>query len=461
MTVMRRFLHRAMPAARARIKPVLAAVLGCAGIVLPGPALHAQDVDPLATQARLSIGQQIAVDNGSLMGITPIDLMFRTGTRSQIFEFSTSMPVTENDPDFDKTFRLSQPNARLHYRRFVRDSSVSTTLSYSESDLDRESYYDDITGDLISLQGGKVVNSSAGLNYTFGSQSKLGAEFGLGYSRRDYVDTVDPGLYDSETQNASLRFYFEPIPTLRARVFASYNQVDSDGGTDSRMTRFGTGASMQLDKLTNLDAELRHDSIRRDYTDARGREDTSGPALSLGLTRARPTGDLSLNLSSAPQTGGRTNRLSLGRSFEMPAYNLSAEAGLVHFEGEIDATYQLAFNQDFRDRSAFSTSLSRETFFNNDGEKRNTISLSANYSRSLTDLSRISGAVRYRETDRSGGSGGNEDSLSFNIDYSHSLGSDISMVAGYRRTITNDSDDDDEDDDRLYLGLTRNFTWLP
>lgn len=438
-----------------RFLPALIGVFGAAFI--GGPFLYAQDVDPLATQARLSIGQQIAIDNGDVMGVTPIDLQFKTGTRSQVLEFSTSLPITENDPDQDSTFRLSEPSARLFYRRFVRDSSIETTFAYSQSDLERERYYDDITGDLITLQGGTVTNSSARLGYVFGSQSKFGGEFGFGYSKRNYTDTVDAGLRDSESKDGSLRLYFEPIATIRARLLASINQVDSDGGTDSKITRIGAGVSIQLDKLTNLDAEIRHDTIRREYQDARGVDETSGPALSLNLTRSRPTGDWVLALASTPGTGGRSDRVTLSRGLEMPGYQLSAMGGVVHFDGEADGIYRITLNREFGDRSNFSTALNRNVSFNNDGEKRIRTDLSANYSRALTSLSRISGGVRYQESQSTDGD--DDNSLSFNINYNHSLSDDISLVAGYRRNIN--SDDDDDDNERIYLGLTRSFTWLP
>lgn len=433
---------------------------GMAVAMLPWIAA-AQETDPLASQAQLTVGQQIAVENGDLIGITPIDLAYNSGTRSQQVQFSLSMPLRENDPDEDKTVSLGDINARLFYRRFVRNSSIETELSYREADLDREIFFDDVTDTLVTLDPGHVTDRNARIGYVFGSQSKLGGEIGLRYGRRDYSGTIDPDLVDSETKNADLRLYLEPIPILRARLIASGNRTDTDGGTDSRSTQLGAGASIQLDKVTNIDAQLTHDNIRREDDVTGEVEEVSGLGLQLGVTRARPNGEWSLSLGSDPGTEGRRDNLMLGRSLETARYNLSAQLGVTRFQGNLDPIFQIGYDRELSAVSKMSAALSQQAVTDNDGDEAINTSLSASYSRQLSALSSINSSVRYRATDVQTGDGTDASSIAFDINYSRALDNDFSLVAGYSIIRSDDDDADKDDDDRIYLGINRTFSWLP
>ena len=110
-----------------------------AGLVVPMPlAGLAQDGDSLAPEARLGVGAQIAVEDGDVIGIMPLDLVLRTGTRVQTLEFTLSAPFRLNDPEEDKTFALGDPQARLLFRRGARNAAIEAELGYRENDLDEE-----------------------------------------------------------------------------------------------------------------------------------------------------------------------------------------------------------------------------------------------------------------------------------------------------------------------------------
>mgnify|MGYP000918254927 FL=1 len=130
---------RAMPRARLAIG---GALLGAtAAAVLPLAASAQQDTE-LAPRATLTIGQQIALDNGDLIGIMPLDLEFRSGTRAQNLQFSMSLPIQQGDPDEDDFFSLGDAQARLLYRRGAKNSAFETEFSYRQSDLDRDILFD-------------------------------------------------------------------------------------------------------------------------------------------------------------------------------------------------------------------------------------------------------------------------------------------------------------------------------
>lgn len=439
-----------------RLFPVL---LAAGGVLLPGLAA-AQSNEPPAKRGKLTIGQQIAVDNGDLIGITPIDLEFQSGSRIDTLNFSMSMPIEMNDPEQDDFLSLGDAHARFLYRRGVRNSAFETELSYQESSLDREILFDEISNSLVRLDRGRVAHSRARIGYVFGQQASLGGELGFSYARRDYSDTTDPSLHDSETTQGNATLYLEPTPLVRARILASENRTESDGGTDSRTTRAGVGASIQISKLTNLDAELAHSDIHREEDDGT-EENATGPSYRLSLTHARPLGEWSLSFSSDPGTHGRRENFTLGRSLEMSYYSLSALLGVTRFQDGYDPIFQIGYNREITDISKFGASLRRASITDDDGDEAINTDISASYSRQISPLSSLSASIRYRESEVQTGPGEDARTTALSLNYSRSIYADMSVVAGANIIRGKDSNGKREDDERVWLGLSRSFDWLP
>lgn len=438
----------------------LGSAAGIAGLLALLPAgLQAQQADPAAPEARLTLGQQVAVEDGDLIGITPVDLVLRTGTRVQTLEFTLSAPFRLNDPEEDRTFALGDAQARLLLRRGARNSAIEAQLGYRENDLDREILFDDLSNEFVTLDGGRVAQTDASLTYVFGREAKLGGEFSLSWLRRDYSGTTDPDLDDTDTRSGNVTFYLEPTPLIRARILAQASRTEGEDGTDSRSDRFGAGASVQLDKLTNLDVELARTDIRRTEDDGR-LERAEGPSLRLGLTRSRPLGDWSLSFGSDPGTAGRRENLSLGRTLELRNFDLSGQIGVTRFQDNYDTIFQIAYSQQITRLSEIQASLSRAGVTDDDGDEALNTDIAARYSRQISDVSSIGTDIRYRESEVQ--SGDNEDArtFSFGLDYNRALPNDFSLVAGARIIRSKDSDGERDDEERVYLGVNRSFSFL-
>ena len=440
---------------------VLAAGIAGLAALLPlaAPGL-AQEADPPPSEARLTLGQQIAVEDGTLVGITPLELSLRRATRVQSLQFSLSAPFRLNDPDESKTLSLGDPQARLLFRRGARNAAIETELGYRENDLDEEILFDDIDNEFVTVDGGRVAQTDARLTYVFGREAKLGGEFGLSWLSRDYSGTTDPDLDDSETRSGNVIFYLEPVPLIRARVLAQASRTDSDDGTDSRSDRYGAGASLQVDKLTNLDVELARTDIRRTEEDGTI-EKADGPSLSLDLTRSRPLGDWSLSFGSNPGTAGRREDFNIGRTLNLRYYDLSGQIGVTRFQGNYDPIFQIAWRQQVSRISEFQASLRRAAVTDDDGDEALNTDLSASYSRQLSGVSTIAANIRYRESEVQ--SGDNEDarSASFGLNYSRDLPNDFALVAGASIIRSKDSNGTRDDEERVYLGVNRSFSFLP
>ena len=438
--------------ATAGLAGLLAALLPLAGL--------AQETDPSAPEARLTIGQQIAVEDGDLIGITPLDINLRTGTRVQTLQFSLSAPFRLNDPDEDKTFALGDPPARMLFRRGARNSAIEAELGYRENDLDEEVLFDNLSNEFVTLDRGRVAQTDARLTYVFGREAKLGGEFGLSWLRRDYTDTTDPDLNDSETRSANVTFYLEPTPLIRARVLAQASRTDGDNDTDSRSDRYGVGASLQVDKLTNLDVELARSNIRRQEDDGT-LERAEGPSVRLGLTRSRPLGDWSLSFGSEPGTKGRRENFNIGRTLEMRGYNLSGQVGVTRFQGNYDPIFQIAYSQQLNRLSQFQASLRQAAATDDDGDEALNTDITASYSRQLSEVSSIGTNIRYRESQVQTGDREDARSVSFGLDYNRALPNDFSLVAGASIIRSKDSDGVRDDEERIYVGVNRSFNFLP
>lgn len=436
------------------------AMAGVAGLVaLLSVTAQAQDNDGLAPEARLTVGQQIALEDGDLIGITPLDLSLRTGTRVQTLEFTLSAPFRLNDPEKDSTFALGDPQARLLFRRGARDSAIEAELGYRENDLDREILFDNLSNDFVTLDGGRVAQTNARLTYVFGRQSKVGGEFGLSWLRRDYSGTTDPDLDDSQTRSANIALYLEPTPLIRARILAQASRTDGNT-TDSRSDRYGVGASMQVDKLTNLDVELARTNIRREEDDGTV-ERAEGPSIRLGLTRSRPLGDWSLAFASEPGTSGRREDFSIGRTLKMRGYDLSGQVGVTQFQGNYDPIFQIAYRQPLNRASEFQASLRQAAATDEDGDEALNTDITASYSRQVSAVSSIATSIRYRESQVQTGPEEDARSVSFGLDYSRALPNDFALVAGASIIRSKDSNGTRDDEERLYVGVNRSFSFLP
>ncbi len=430
------------------------------------PAAQPAATDPnadadLARRATLTIGQQIAVEDGDVIGITPLDLMLQSGSRAEQLQFSASLPLRMGDPDEEDFVSRGDANARFFYRRGGKNSSIETELSYRQNDLDEDILFNPDTNQLVTVDGGTVTSRSARLGYVFGTQSKVGGEVGLLYARRDYSDTTDASLHDSETKEGDIRLYLEPTGGIRARILASERRVDQDeDGTDSRTRRQGIGASMQVDKVTNLDVELARSNIYREKNDGTI-EEADGPSWNVSLTRARPLGDLSLSFSSDPGTDGRRENLTFGRTLELPDYKLSLSVGATHFRDNYDPIFQISYDRRFSAVSQFQTSLRRAGITSDDGDEAISTSVQASYNRQLGELSSLGADLNYRETEVQTGDDEDGKSFSFSISYSRTVASDLSLVAGASVIRSKQQNGERDEDERVWLGISRSFDWLP
>lgn len=446
---------------------IMAPRIGSAALLLgaafmPGLAL-AQDQDDFAPQARLTVTQQLAVDNGNVIGITPLDIALRTGTRSQNLSFGASVPLRQGDPDDDNFLGVGDRQAQVEYRRFVRNSSIEVQGRYVEADLDRLIFFDDIIDDIVTLDGGRRADTGLRAGYAFGTQARLGGEFSLGYLDRRYSGTSDPTLADSVTVDGAATIFLEPTPLIRARILASALETDSEeGGTDTRRHRVGAGASLQVNRQVNMDVELAQTRIRREDQADGTIERSDGLSFRTGVTYLRPDGDVTLSFTTDPGTEGRRERLRLGRSFERPGYDFAVSAGVTRLdEGDLDPVFGITYRTDPTRASQIQLGLQREAVSDLDGNEAINTNLTANYSQQLSAQSSVGISLFHRESDVQRGDRQNARSSAVSISYNQVIGRDFSAVAGINIVRSRDNGGIRDDEERIFVGLGRSFNFLP
>lgn len=432
--------------------------------------------DPLASRATLRYGQQIALDNGELIGVTPFDFSLRKSTRTDSLALVLSLPLEErpNPEDGRDALRLASPFLSLSHTRQIKGGSLETELSYRETDLNRSGLgglaplpNPDGSTDRITVDSGRQETTAGRVALSLGREAPLGTDVTLSASRTHYRDTTDPDLHDSFSRGVDASVAADVTPRLRARVVASASRTDSDGGTDSRSTRLGLGARLRISEATDLDAELSQTRITRDrpaltpLTPAT-RTTTEGLALRLSASHKVGDGDWRLSYTTSPASGGRRDELMLSRSLNRPNQQLSFGLGVSRLEGnDPDPIFQLAYSTAPDRLSKLSLSLARRATTDSDGEESLSTDLGARYDRQLTALSTLGARIDYQETRVLTGPEGDSHKIALDVSYTHALDRNLSVVAGYNRTRGKSSSGRHSDDDRLYLGLSRSFDWRP
>lgn len=451
---------------------VTAALIG-AGLAAQPLSVAAQAAadDPNAPRAELRISQQIAVDNGDVIGVTPLSFQLKTGTRAQTIDLTLSAPFEYRPGDDGRRFRVANPQGQLRWQRFNATSSLQFQAGYREADIDDINSYELVVTDngdldiLVETADGTRRDSDAQLRYSFGSQSNLGGDFSLGYRRTEYsLDApVTSGSYnDSETHSASGTVYLEPNPMIRARIMASLSDTDSDGGTDVRARSGALGAAMQIDPLNHLDAQIGWDHIRR-TSDATGAvEDAKGVSGALVYTRPAKDGEWEVRYDTQPNTSGRRENLTFGRSYDGRSVDLSFTLGATRVDqGKIDSILSLGYAQVLSPTVKLAVNADRRGVTDSDGDTAINTSLRASYSQQLDAASQLSAQLGLRETTARSGAAADGRTISLSVGYNRALTEAVGLEAGYRVQRVRDAQDKTTTDERVYLGLGTRFRWTP
>lgn len=377
--------------------------------------------------------------------------------------FSTSTALRfSNSPDGGSKTEIDEPQLNLKYVRSGATSTFSISSNYRRDKIEflspLEDFVDengvlDIPDDIDDLRNNTGTRVSYGANIALDllRDAPVSLRLTLGQSGRNYIDVSDPDLYDVQTTSygATARFRFGSDFDGNLSYSASQYRADDTEDTRRHRQNLSFGITKTLSNVLDGTASIGWSDIETDTnTD---RESNSGVNGSIGLTLARPNGEIGLNYSTSTNVEGNRQTLSFRRNLVLPSGTLSANVGLTQQDqGEIDTVAGLSYNQKLANGS-LSVSFNRSIRYVDDDdafEQFTSASASHNYQiNSLSSLTLRGALSRSEETDLA----------SLGLTYSYALTTDWNLSTGYNFTSTKSDTSDSADTHQVFVGLSRAF----
>lgn len=454
---------------------------GLAGLVLGWSAV-AQDRTP-ETPPKLvfDISNTLSADDNRSLSRTDADpglrfdtrggFTFDSRTRLQQFQFSGSALLrlsageTAND---DTGSGLQEPRLRLAYARDTGNARFSTTASYARSEVnlsDTQLLPDGTPSDAIA-RNGFVTDSAVGLRFQTGVNDPLGFLFSADASERNYSDTTDPDVYDTRRLSFGFTTRLTPSPTTQVDLNLGYRRIDDDNlaGTERVDRSVSVALNQALSPALTLEAEVGYSRNTREETEGSApvRDTSQGIFGQVGLSLARPNGTVSLTLSSARDSAGVRNTLSLGRSLDLArGGTLEASLGVsARTGGSAELVGSLRYAEPLP-TGEISARFDRSVALDADNADVASTRLGLAYTHEITDLSRFNLSADYSRSS-SGGLGETETTTrrSFRAAYARDLTGDWTLETGYQYRDLN-GDGGDASSNSVFVTIGRKFIAWP
>jgi hypothetical protein len=436
-------------------------------IAIIAATAHAQNQDG-GLQADLSIAQRLtwsdnpdfaANGQSDLRSLTSLSFALASVTRTETFRFTLGGTVEAGGND------VFQPFSTLLYSRESAATKLDLDFSYRQSDVSDFTTLvdpddDDPDPDRLSLDGGQRQDFQGRVAIEFGRDAPFGASLSYEKRIRDFVDTADPNLFDSETDAVSARFRFDLTPQATLTAFAEDRREDEDpGGTDRETSRYGLEVAFALSQSLDATFSLSQDEVVT-TVGAAPTVRNDGLSYSAGLTQALPNGALSADLTARVNENGRRNQLTFRREVDLRNGGFSFSLGAVRFPtGQTRGLFGLTYSTDF-DRTQIRASLFQVPSVTDTVETLNT-RVSVSLEQALTPLSRFSTNLNFTDIDSISAAGQDSNRLDVDLSYSHDVGSDWKFTGGLRHRRQESSTAADVTSNSIFFGLSKNLSWRP
>lgn len=455
----------------------LCGLLGAAG--LWNAALAQEEPNPLLTfglssSLNVSDNYDLSVKKPGTTTLLDNGLRFNyaSQTQTQRLSFGGSgvlrlarLPNDENDARFDNQVLSAA------YGIDGVNSAVTLQARYTRSELaffDPLSLLDDEPldeNDLSDDNDGIRETQSAGFTIRTGLSSPLGFTLSGNTFRRNYIDTNDLSLYDTQSNSLSGSVGLRVTPVTQVSVTGSISTYDADNSTQTdRLSRsLSFGLSHDLARALNISASLGYQRTDKDETLAPGTIVTTvddGLVGSLGLLQQLPNGNVGLDASHAiTATGGRST-LRASREIGLPDGKLNASIGASKGDGgETSLIGGLAYTYEL-ELTTITASLSRSVATSSDDEDLEVTRARIGWDRDITPVSGIGLSADYASTQ---GIGNDIDRSRAQVraSYRHALTEDWDLSGGYTHTLSTREDRPDADKNTVFLTIGREFRVRP
>ncbi len=462
----------------------LTTILPIAALSQQGGAAGGLQVD-IGINSRLTVDDNFQLRPGSTGTSTIFDNNLTFGlsstTGTQEFRLNGSGVFRYADIPGRTISGFEDPNLRLRYK--IENSNSRLTINGRYRNVDREfldpfavEQEDDIATALalaadpnaspLDTDGGTLETGFAAITYETGLNAPLGFKIGVSHDQRDYsnLTIANPRLFDTHTNriNATLTAKLSPVSIFRFNAgLTEYSARDIPDLTERRTVDYSIGLTQDINPVLGLDAQIGWTEVDTDTTG--GSSNRSGTNGSLTLTKALPRGTIFASLSSSLNQSGTRTSLRFGRDLQLPNGNLSASLGLTRTP-QGNTNYNAALTYDHTLKSSnISVTLKRDVSTNNVNEEILDTRLSVGYGYQIDAISSLNLSMNYGRTESA-------DALSsvptrtratLSAAYSRALTQDWNMTGGVTlRRNTNDTTGD-ADSNSIFLSLDRNFSFRP
>lgn len=382
-----------------------------------------------------------------LSSITPI---------AQLDLSASAALVIENTPDTDGTETdLGRPEFVLDYVREVPEARFALGARFRSDDVDA---FEDEDLDVDDSEG---TRTDYGLAFGFDFMRTAPLSFGIdaSYERTEYEDTIDPDLYDVETQRLGLEARLRLSEVLTGIGNLGYEREDEDD--DAQTLTETVVASLGIEYLASsrlgVTASLGWTEI--DTTEFGIVERTSGPVAQFGLDYAMTNGSATADvILTTDDDEGERVRFLVGRAMELPDGALEAQIGVTSAE---DAGTDLIGSLDWTrtlPNGEIGINLERDVSYDDDDDESEIeTSVAIDWTREVNALSSISLDLSYEVSD----------SRSERIEegevgatYSYALTADWALNSGVSYSVRDDNDGWAESP-LVFLTIGRRFDMRP
>lgn len=393
-----------------------------------------------------------ASPNEGFYSVTDAVLSYRSITRSDRLEFAVGGGLEYGTED-DLADGLNDPFLMLSYSRENRDAVLSAEVRYREIDVN-STYTETFAGlDFIFSDSGTRANFGAEAGLIFGRTKSLGGEVNVGYFVQDYRDTTSPDLNDQTRLSVNGRLNFVIDPTMTFYTSASFQDKDSDGGSDFKNTTFGIGADIAVNPRLSIDTSINYD--RSENVTSGNVEE--GIGLSFSATNDMPNGSISANLVSSIDANGRRSSLTATRKLEMRNGKLNFTIGASTSDTtSLQPIVGIDYSRELTERGTLTAGVNQALRTNDEGIERLNTTVDLGYEFDLSRVSRLNAGFTWRDTDVQNGTG-DVSRTDASITYSQVLAQDWSVIGGYQYSRIEEESAPTRDSNTIFVGLEKSF----
>lgn len=419
-------------------------------------------------QAIVGVDLRIELDNGDPEFRTGFDLDLISATRTQRLSFSGDIGVRVPLDDFGGA-EVDDPRFGLDYLRDTGRTRLTFSADYVRQDIDDISFptTDDgfEEGDLTIIDGGVRERRQAAFGLELGVTDPIGATFNYSLDDQDYIDTTDPDLDDTRTEQYSVGLRLDVDRTLRFTIDAGYRMRET-GGTlpevDTRTTLAFGGRWQALPNLL-LDGSIAYAKTESEVSPGTVNLVSSkdGVNVVFGATfQQSATSRLRFDLSRILNQAGYVTTAEISATYNLPQdATLNTMIGATRLpSGEVYPVWSLSYDRDTR-LGDLTGALRRSATVNGDDEEVVRSTLEGGYRMALPQDARIGFTGRLTESEFVDGTQGDVSTASVSVNYNRPLTEDWDFATGVRWQRTEEDGVGSDSDNSLFLSLERRFSF--